>query len=267
METETKLKLEVGVSQGRSVLTECYFTSPLKIGTPHLGKDRLTVVLMMASAGILKGDSFDYEIVCGRDTKTRLTEQSYTKIFDTGETGAKRHQHIVVQDHASLFYEPKAVIPFRGSCYDSNILIELSAKSEFVYTDIFAAGRIGMGEQFAFMHYRNRVEVRVDGKIAWFDHCLLEPECMDLTGMLFFDGYTHQGTFYYYGEGEKQEKLLDLLRKKQEEMQENEKKQSLCFGVSNATKGICLRVLADTAQDIEELFEEIMHTYRLAGPI
>ena len=50
-------------------------------------------------------------------------------------------------------------------------------------------------------------------------------------------------------------------------MQENEKKQSLCFGVSNATKGICLRVLADTAQDIEELFEEIMHTYRLACPI
>ena len=120
----TELKLRIGLENNKSVVTESSFTSPLKLGLPNHEDDRLKVVLMMASAGILKGDEFDYHIYCASGTKTFLTDQSYTKIFDTGDGMAKKRQNIQVKGNASLYYFPCAVIPFRGSSYEGDIMIK-----------------------------------------------------------------------------------------------------------------------------------------------
>ena len=61
----TELKLQIVRKNGRSIIGDSYFTSPLKLGTPDAERDRLNVVFMMASAGILKGDEFVYNIRCG----------------------------------------------------------------------------------------------------------------------------------------------------------------------------------------------------------
>lgn len=251
MKTQLRLKLEN--QRGQTVLGERYFTSPLKLGTPNMDGKRLWVVLMMASAGILKGDCFDYDIACAPDTKTVLTEQSYNKIFDTGDGGAKKKIHISVGTGASLYYRPCAVIPFAGSSFDGTMTVDLDEKSEFIYTDIFAAGRIGMGEKFAFRHYRNRCSVRVLGRLVWFEHCLYEPEQMDLAQMMFFDTYTHAGTFYYYGNKQIEEKLYDFFSRDESK----EKQEELLCAASHALCGICIRILGYTAQDIEEKFMQI----------
>ena len=241
---ETKLRLTVGLKQGKSVVTDRFFTSPLKLGLPEGTGERKVIMLMMASAGVLKGDAFSYDIRCESGTKTLLTEQSYTKIFDTGDGGAKRRQHITVDRGASLYYRPCAVIPFQNSTYDGDILVELDPESEFAWADIMTAGRVGMGEKFAFRHYRNRICVEAEGMPVWMDHCLLEP---------------HQGTFYYYGAKEKQEQIFawqeQILEKETEETKEA--MQGIAFGVTEASAGICVRVLAYTAQDVEELFAEL----------
>ena len=148
---------------------------------------------------------------------------------------------------------------FQNSTYDGDILVELDRESEFAWADIMTAGRVGMGEKFAFRHYRNRICVEAGGMPVWMDHCLLEPQTMDVEGMLFFDGYTHQGTFYYYGAKEKQEQIFAwqrrILENETEEIKETKK--GIAFGVTEALAGICVRVLAHTAQDIEELFAEL----------
>lgn len=246
---DTKLKLQIENHKGRSAVAYSYFTSPLKIGTPNMQGERLHLVLMMASAGILKGDNFQYEINCAENTKAMITEQSYTKIFDTGNEAAKKHMEIRLEGNASLYYRPSAVIPFAGSSFDGSMTVRLDKESEFVCSDILAAGRVGMGEQFAFLHYRNRVCVMVEDKPVWLDNCYLQPEKMDLTKMVFLDGYTHQGTFYYYGKKEKQEKLLAY-----------ETKGKVMLAKTSAAAGVCIRVLANTAQDIEEEFAQLEYS-------
>lgn len=244
----TELKLHIGVKNGRSVITEQFFTSPLKLGLPRIDGERLEIILMMASAGILKGDSFQYEIYCEENTKTLLTEQSYSKIFDTGEGGAEKFQRITVEKNASLYYRPCAVIPFANSTFDGNMIVHVCENSEFAYADIVTAGRVGMGEKFLFRHYRNKVCVLEEERFAWMDHCLLEPDSMALDNMIFFDSYTHMGTFYYYGSPQKEELLLELTPEDNERM---------LWGISKALKGVCIRILAQTAQDIEETFDKI----------
>lgn len=263
--TETELRLRIGIQNKKSTITERYFTSPLKLGTPHTTSDRLQIVLMMASAGVLKGDRFSYDIKCDAGTKSKLTEQSYTKIFDTGAGGAVRKQHITLNGSASLYYRPSAVIPFQNSTFDGETDVYLDETSEFAWADIMTVGRVAMNERFQFLHYRNRIRVFVNNRLVWMDHCLLEPNCMDTNGMIFFDQYTHQGTFYYYGSNDKQRQLLEWYKIHMDTQNkvEHHHIESVCespsirIGVSEACKGICVRVLANTAQDIEELFDEL----------
>lgn len=254
----TELKLHIGQSNGKSAIFESYFTSPLKLGTPKIDSDRLEIVLMMASAGVLKGDTFQYSIHCDANTKTLLTEQSYTKIFNTGDGKAEKSQTIILEENASLYYRPCAAVPFGGSSYEGKMEVHLQKNSEFLYADIVTAGRVGMGERFCFNHYRNRVCVWKEGRPVWLDHCLLEPETMDLTGMLFFDSYTHQGTLYYYGSSEREEKLLTFLSEKESDSERHSSQgKELRYGVSKALQGVCVRILGHTAQDIEEFFDEL----------
>lgn len=246
--SDTQLRLDIGLSGTKSRIADSYFTSPLKLGTPNMDGDRLKVVLMMASAGILKGDSFAYSINCQPYTKLLLTEQSYTKIFQTGDVGAKKDQKIQIGEGASLYYYPCAVIPFAGSRFDSSLYVNMQGNSEFAYTDIVTAGRVGMGERFQYTHFSNRVTVCVEGRPVWIDNCFLEPQSMDLENMLFFDGFTHQGVFYYYGDSKKEALLLQYCHAESEHV---------VYGASRAIKGVCVRALSNTAQNIEELFEQL----------
>ena len=260
MERTTKLQLEVGIRNQKSIITHQYFTSPLKLGTPRSLQDRLHIVFMMASAGILKGDQFSYEIKCDANTKTKITEQSYTKIFDTGDGSASRKQQITLENNASLYYRPSTVIPFQNSSFNAETDIHLEAHSELVWVDIMSAGRIAMNERFLLKHYRNRVRVFLDNRLIFMDHCLLEPSHLNLDGMLFFDHYTHQGTFYYYGTEKKQCTLLDWYKNYLNTENAN---QSISIGMTQCLSGICVRALAGTAQDLEELFDELAEILNL----
>lgn len=243
----TQLLLEIGPYG----IQKSYFTSPLKLGTPKTEDGRRKIVLMMASAGVLKGDAFEYRIHCHKGTSALITEQSYTKIFDTGDGIAKRTQHIILEEGASLLYCPQAVVPFAGSSFDSTLNFDIRENSELLCTDIVTAGRVGMGERFLFQRYRSRICVCLDGKPVWIDNCILEPGQTDMGNMILFDDYTHMGTLYYYGkDSEKKEDRIGMFC--------SGERQHIKVGMSKALRGVCVRVLAHTAQDIEEFFVECM---------
>lgn len=252
------LRLRVGMQYGRSVITDQYFTSPIKIGLLVNHDDHLDIILMMASAGILKDDEFTYEIICESGTKTRLVEQSYTKIFDTGKGRAYKRKHISLHGTASLYDQSSVVIPFQNSWFESDTVVDLQRNSEFAWADILAGGRIAMQERFAFRHYRSRMCVKIEGNPVWLDQCLLEPEWMDAEGIYFFDGYTHQGSFYYYGTEEKQKRILQWRN-----LAVNRWKELAIIGVSEARQGICVRALANAAQNLEEIFADLAQLLEL----
>lgn len=246
----TELRLQIEQQGTSSEVTECYFTSPLKIGIPNYYAKRITIYLMMASPGLLQGDEFLYRICCKEGSRALLTDQSYGKIFDTGSGGARKHQEITVEGGASLYFRPCAMIPFKNSSFIGETIVNLNKNSEFAYVDCMAAGRVGMGELFAFRKFQNKIKVRIDGRLVWMDHCLLEPEQMPVKGLVFFSGFTHQGTFYYYGPIEKQEIILHHSWESKDE-------EPIEIGCSQLVAGVVLRILAHSAQEIEETFQKL----------
>ncbi len=252
---KSELKLCIEKKCGRSVVTDSYVTSPIKLGYPqnYADPERLKVVIMMASAGLLKGDIHQYEIVCGQGTKTYITDQAFTKIFDTGAGNVQKEVKIELRENASLIFHPSTVLPFQNSSFYGKMQIRLSENSELLYTDIIAAGRIAMGERFTFREYRNRTEIRVEDCPVWIDHCLLQPETMDCEGLTMFDGYSHQGVVYYYGK--KEELLKEYVLS---ETDETMLWQDVYCGVSDAVKGCCIRMLSNSAQKLEKVIQNIV---------
>ncbi len=252
MATELKLVVANDNKSSTSYKKECYFTAPLKVGEPRSDNDRLHMILMMASAGILKGDEFIYDITCEKNSKLLITEQSYSKLFDMGKDGsARKRMHVKIEKDASLWYKPCAVMPFKNSCFYSFTDISIQKGGELFWTDIFTAGRVGMGEKFAFRHYESRTRVSYDGHLVWIDGSLLEPDEFDMENLFYYGNYTHQGTCFYCGNEEKEKRLLGMEF-------DGKEYSNVYVGITQAQKGVCIRVLANQSQDIEDLYNQIL---------
>ena len=243
---KTTLKLEVKDYNGSTNISDCYFTAPLKIGIPKSEDDRFHVIFMMASAGLLKDDEYHYEITCKQNSKLLITDQSYSKIFDTGDGLAFKNVLIHIEENASVYYMPSAVIPFKGSTFEGITEIRMQNSSKCIYSEIFCVGRVGMNERFQFKKYKNRLKIYIDNRFVFLDHICFEPSNTKLDNLIYFGNFTHMGMMFYYGD----ESVIEEIENFTSEFH-------VMIGITRPVMGILIRVLAHSAQDIEEIFQTI----------
>ena len=217
---------------GRTVITDSFFSSPIKIAKPFYYADHTEIMMMTASAGMLDGDIYEIEIAVKENASLKFTGQSFTKIFKSGaKGGAIQRVKITVENGGRFLYLPQPVIPFAESVFDGRTEIFLDSGSQFIMHDIFSCGRTAMNEYFAFKSYRSRTAVHIDGRLAFLDNVKLIPSEADLSGTGFFEGHTHSGMMYSYN---------------------SDTHNSLCC--TNAHKGKVFRMLSDSAQEIWDSF-------------
>ncbi len=255
MASECRLVIGREKTGGRSIREDFYFMAPVKLGEPgdRLEGGRLHLILMMASPGVLAGDSFSYDFHLREGAKALITEQSYTKLFNMGSSGrAKREMSVRLEKGASLWYRPCAVVPYQDSDFHGRTEIHMAENSELLWTDIFTAGRVGMGERFCFRQYENRLRVWRGDELIWLDRTRLVPAQMQLDNCCFYREYTHQGTCFYCGNPETERRLLEA------DFSENAFPR-VYAGISRVKKGICIRALAKQSQDLEELFSAVQN--------
>lgn len=226
---------------GRTVITGLEFTSPMKIARPFYRDAYTEVMMMSASAGMLDGDIYDIEIDVGEAAHLKFSEQSYGKIFKADEKGVQKRVKLSVGKNACMLYFPMPVIPFSGSKFRGDSEIRLDADSRFVMCDILSCGRAAMNESFDFEGYSARTAVYVADKLVFLDNQRFVPKLAQLGGIGFFEGHTHIGTVYAYG-------LSDI------ELSEDGR---LEIAKTKAYAGICIRVLADSADDIVNYIKKI----------
>jgi urease accessory protein len=233
-------------------MSDCFFTSPFKVAKPFYRDNGYTEIMVMcASPGILAGDQYDIRIDVPDNAKTIISEQSYRKLYNTGDGFSRQNTRIQVGENAALYYVPYPVIPFAGSRFRSRTDIELRPSSKLIFGEIFTCGRDGMGERFAFSEFSSRTAVSVDGKPVFLDNSLLlgKAALLDKAALLggeaafaglgFFEGYSCQGVFFLYG--------FDVVSLPEYE--------GIEAAVSKSSSGYTIRALAGSANSL----------YRFAG--
>lgn len=232
--------------RGRTVLSDCYCTAPFKVMQPFYEGNQAKVILMTASAGILAGDRQELQFSVEPGADLTVLGQGYTKLFRSEYDPSGQTLSMTVQSGGTLRYLPRPIIPFAGSSFSAHGEVSLARDSRLIWSEILSCGRVAMGEQFQMQRYHSRLVVRVEGTPVFLDHCLLQPERVDYRSVGFFDGYSHMGMLYLYGEDEVA--LLDAVR-------------SLPFqgrkAASRARAGVVVRALARRGEQIEQLFQRI----------
>jgi len=241
----SELSISTIYQNGKTLISDCFFTSPFKVAKPFYRDNGYTEIMVMcASPGILAGDKYDINLDLAANTKTIISEQSYRKLYNTGDGFSQQNTQIQIGENAALHYVPYPVIPFAGSRFRSRTDINLRFSSKLIFGEIFTCGRDGMGERFAFSEFSSRTIVSVDDKPVFLDNIRLlndgtaKGSGADFSGTGFFEGYSCQGVFFLYG-FDKNFTAISLPQ---------------CDGieaaVSKSTAGFTVRVLADSANKL-----------------
>ncbi|MGN0592170.1 MAG: urease accessory protein UreD [Ruminococcus sp.] len=238
----SRLFLKAENIHGRTVISDSFFTAPIKIAKPFYYDSVTEVMMMAASAGILEGDFYDIEIQVMKKASFKLTGQSYTKIFKATENGAVQKTKIHVERDASFLYFPTPVIPYGGSIFSNFTEVYLDQNCRFAMCDILSCGRKAMNEVFLFQSYRSRTAVYVDGKLQFLDNQRFIPGEANLKDMGFFEGYSHIGMLYIYG----YENIV-LPESSTSEI-----------AVTKAAAGACIRVFSNSADEAVEQLKRIL---------
>ncbi|MCL2580431.1 MAG: urease accessory protein UreD [Oscillospiraceae bacterium] len=187
-------------ANGRTIVANSYFSNPLKIAKSFYHEDGYTEVMtLLAGPGMLKGDRYNISFEMGENTRTLITAQSYQKLYNSTDGETVQKVAIQVGENAELCYMPQPAIPFTNNTFRSNMEIKLALSAKFIFTDILACGREGMGERLKFARYSSRVCVNVDGKPVFLDHTRLFTGQADFFGLGFYEGRVCQGLIYLYG--------------------------------------------------------------------
>lgn len=247
----SELKVEFRLRHGRTVLSDAYFTSPLKLTKtfPVEGASRgVFVTVMDVSPGLMDGDRYTLDWSVGEGCSAAVTTQSYAKVHPCPRLGAVQTTRIAVGAGASLVYAPQPAMLYADASFRGSMKVELAPGASLLLLDTLCAGRIhyGAGEAFQYRLYENELLVAAQGKTAAASRLRFAPGEQTLHAPGVFEHYTHIGTLYGFGPFVARAAVEALLS-------EAERHRGVRCGVSLLARyGLAATVLGTSAWEVQE---------------
>ncbi|OOF56258.1 urease accessory protein [Rodentibacter genomosp. 2] len=266
----SKLKLSTKLSpNGKTQLAEYFATPPFKVmvlaNYSGIWQQGLNAMQMSSSPGVLGGDRLDIQISLAKLTALSLNTQAFTRVqsMNVGNC-AEQITQIHLAEQSRLFYLPHPLVLHKDSAFKQKTLIEMCEKTELIYGEIIAVGRVLNDERFAFRQFSSHLKIYVrqnDGKKRpLVSDCLQwQPSAMNLTALSQMENYSHQGSLIYLNLAKSAVELKAILQVIHTQIAEEK---NLLVGASLLNEGgIMLRVLGHCAEQIQMLFQEIAQRF------
>ncbi|HEY9793060.1 MAG TPA: urease accessory protein UreD [Candidatus Obscuribacterales bacterium] len=190
--------LNVAVRAGRSVVTQQFGKAPLQVHKPLYleSADHPTVFLKTPSSGLLEGDEHRLRIKVERNATLEIRTQACTLVYP----GASRQKiDIVLEDGASLIFEPHPLILARGAKFTQTIAIALAGDCHLLFSESWCAGRIAMNERWKFDSFENTVLIRSNQELIYREHWILHPKLGSVDHPFICGEFTHFKNSYTTG--------------------------------------------------------------------
>jgi urease accessory protein len=218
-----EITAEFAVRNGQTQLIRKFHTSPLKIAKTFrytnrtlsrdtVDSDQLGVYVMDCSPGLMSGDHYEQQWHLHQNTSVFLTNQSFTKIHPSMDSGGSTQRQIFRLEEGSLLeYMPEPMMPFKDSSYSGEMEVHLKPGSAAIFSDVLCPGRTQRGEKFHYTSYANRVKVYYGTELVYYQHQRIEPERMNLQSLGSWEDETHLGSLYVFSEQIRQRHVNSLL--------------------------------------------------------
>ena len=185
---------------GRSSLTRCRATAPLKLISPRQTRDAITVYTSTYGGGLVAGDDVSLNVSVDKGAALVLRTQAPTKVYHRhAGRGASQSLHATVADGATLAVLPDPVTCYADADYTQDQRFELNGGASLILLDAFTAGRAARGESWAFQRYRSCNVVLLNGREIAFDAVSLDRTLGPVAGPLTVGRFTVFATLLLVG--------------------------------------------------------------------
>ena len=194
---KAKLDIETGLRNGTSQLKQYYATPPFKIANLTEGrKEKLRLMIMSSSPGILDGDEYSIQIRIGQGSSLQLETQAYQRVFQMN-SGAAQCIEVNMEKDSFFSYLPHPLVPHKGSCFTAKNKLYLSGGCTLCWGEIHTSGRKLNGESFLFSKLQNLTEIYLDQKLVVRENLLLMPGMLDIHGLGQMEGFSDQASLIF----------------------------------------------------------------------
>jgi urease accessory protein len=241
---------------------------PLRVVRPYPLSDGGSLLhLHNVSGGVLAGDLLETDIEVGAGASVQLTTTSATRLYRSPqpERVAVQSTQARIASGGLLEYLPDSLIPFAGSRYRQQNVIELAEDAGVFWWEIVAPGRENSGELFGYDCLELATEIRGGGRPLLLERARLEPGTQPLDNLVKLGQYRYFGSLYICHVGTPLAGWVRLEQELGEKAGELSQPGVASWGVSTlAAHGLVVRALSRTGRDISRHLPTFWQLAKLA---
>ncbi|ETX30180.1 urease accessory protein ureD [Roseivivax isoporae LMG 25204] len=148
-----------------------------KILFPHPRGDACEAVWLNTAGGITGGDDFALDVDLEDAARGVLTTQAAERIYRAVPGPAGRVANtLTLGPGAEAAWLPQETILFDGAALDRTLRIDMAGDARFLGCETLIFGRAAMGESVSELRLRDRIDLRVDGRLAYADRLWIEGD-------------------------------------------------------------------------------------------
>jgi urease accessory protein len=249
-----RLRFEAVRSAKLTVLKECEQQPPLKVVRAFpLNDGGALVHLNNLSGGVLGGDLLELAVEIGPAAVVQLTSTGATRLYRSrrGAPAARQSARILVGENGLLEYLPDPLIPFSGSRYCQETVVELSAGAGLFWWETVAPGREARGELFAYELLHLKTDISASGRPIALERIRLEPSERPPSSPVRLGPYRYFSSFYICRAGVESSRWLELEARLGELARHLSSPARVLWGVSTLpAEGLIVRALSVKGWDI-----------------
>jgi urease accessory protein len=247
------LHIQTARRDNRTYLQKAYCTPPFKVAdiTENKKDNRLQLMLMSASPGILDEDEYRMTIELAENTSLQLSTQSYQRLF-TMKQGARQHLQVQMATGSSFCFLPHPVVPHKASDFTAVNNIYLSDGCTLIWGEVLTCGRKLNDEIFSFSKYHNVTKICRNDRLVIKENLLIQPAATDVLAMGNLEGYTHQASLIYLNE---KAAIQEIGKRIENDLCQQP---NIIFGITAApVNGLIIRLLGQKAEQLHDCLKEI----------
>ena len=168
------------------------------------------VTLINLAGGLTGGDVFHQRLVWRAGAQAGATTQAAEKIYRAAADTVRIRTELAIAPGAWAEWLPQETILFEGAALDRRLRVDLDGDGRLLAVEPVVFGRLAMGERVRHGRLHDRVEVRVDGRRAWFDVNRLAPPVDALLDRQGLGGGARAMATLLYVAADAGERLADL---------------------------------------------------------
>lgn len=139
---------------------------------PEPGEPR-TVVVGNVAGGVVGGDRLAVEVAVGSGEAMLATTQAAEKVYRSDGATAVLRLGLSVEAGGTLEWLSSGTILFDGARLDRTTTLDVAAGARLLFSETLVFGRLARGEVFGAGLLRDRVRLRLAGRLTWADDLAL----------------------------------------------------------------------------------------------